>query len=476
MRSRASDSRRRRSGLFLQILGLGIAVSAIAAVAAVWGTAASTGVEVQQRQQQTLASDSQVYSTLLEYAFEHPDWSEVGPVVADLAAQTDVRIFLLDPDGAVLADSDSQPAVTPAPSEQIVGATARAVIDTSRIDDALAVGIERSGAAVESTAPPALLFLLSPDATASLVWDFSGPSQLRIALLLGGILLITATASAFVGVRMVRPLRAMADAAHRAGDGDLTARVEEGRRDEIGDLARAFNVMAIRRERLEHARIAMVSDVSHELRTPLANIGGWLEAAEDGLVEPDAAFFASLHGESLALQRLIDDLHDLSVAEAGELVLEPVQIDARVLLTQIADAVHGRAEAAGVVVNVTAPADLVIEADPARVRQVIANLVSNALRATPAGGSIALGARATADSVEITVADTGSGIAEDELPLVFERFHRPDRSRTRATGGSGLGLAIVKALVNAHGGTVRLDSAVGRGTTATVSLPDRSAA
>jgi signal transduction histidine kinase len=316
-------------------------------------------------------------------------------------------------------------------------------------------------------APPALLLVSGEGSRAELFWDLDGHNQRRIALLAGGVLVLTLLLCALLAATIVRPLRRLSAAALRAGEGDLTARVPEGRRDEIGRLARAFNQMADRRQQLEQARRRMVSDVSHELRTPLANVRGWVEAAQDGVVEPDGELLASLHEESLHLQRLVDDLHDLSLGDAGELRLEPEPIELHELLDQVATSFRATAQAHGLALVVACDPGATVLADPLRLRQAVANLVANAVRHTPRGGRVVLAG--TPDG--ITVSDDGEGIPAEELPHVFERFRRVDPSRSRATGGSGLGLAIVRQLVEAHGGTVAVTSRPGGGTEVSLHLP-----
>ncbi|SDE23144.1 sensor histidine kinase [Nocardioides lianchengensis] len=317
-------------------------------------------------------------------------------------------------------------------------------------------------------APAALLFVADgSESTADVLWDFSRAAQLRIAWLAGAVLLVTLLLCAVLAGSVVRPLRRMAAVAQRAGDGDLGARVPARRPDEVGEVAQAFNRMAERRQQLEEARRRLVGDVSHELRTPLANVRGWLEAAQDGLVEPDDRLLASLHEETLHLQRLVDDLHDLALGDAGELRLEPAPVDLALFLAQVAEAFGGAAEAAGIELDVAAEPGSGVRADPVRLRQAVGNLVANALRHTPRGGRVTL----AGSSGRIAVSDTGEGIPADELPHVFERFRRVDPSRSRATGGSGLGLAIVRQITEAHGGAVEVTSTVGRGTTVALTLP-----
>ncbi|MET9943070.1 sensor histidine kinase, partial [Streptomyces halstedii] len=281
-------------------------------------------------------------------------------------------------------------------------------------------------------------------------------------------------ASVLAGARLVRPLHALTGAAQRLRDGEEHASVPVSGDDEIGRLASAFNDMSAHRARLEEQRKAMVSDVAHELRTPLSNIRGWLEAAQDGLADPDPAFVSSLLEEAVQLQHIIDDLQDLAAADAGALRLHPEPVRTGELLSQVAAAHQARAETAGVRLKVegAAPAPE-LHADPVRLRQAVGNLVSNAVRHTPAGGTVTL--RAYGDGskgvVVIEVEDTGTGIPADDLPYVFDRFWRAEKSRSRRTGGSGLGLAIVRKLTEAHGGTASATSTEGEGSAFTLRLP-----
>ncbi|MDX3661360.1 HAMP domain-containing sensor histidine kinase [Streptomyces sp. ID05-26A] len=306
-------------------------------------------------------------------------------------------------------------------------------------------------------APPALLFVTDPAGrtTQATVVNFDVG---RVVLVAAIVLVLTVGVSVLVALRMTRPLRTLTAAAERLRHGD-DARVDIRSRSEIGQLARAFNDMAAHRARTDAQRKAMTSDISHELRNPLGTIRSWLEGARDGLVELDRTTLTSLLDEALVLQHLVDDLQDLAQADAGELRLHPEPVDLRELFDQLAAAHPGLVTEGGGVVT----------ADPVRLRQVLTNLVTNAFRYTPADGSV----RLSAQSGRIVVHDTGSGISAEDLPHVFDRFWRADRSRTRDTGGSGLGLAIVHALVNAHGGTIAVESEVGRGTAFTITLPAR---
>jgi two-component system sensor histidine kinase BaeS len=319
-------------------------------------------------------------------------------------------------------------------------------------------------------APPALLFVTEPgDDAPQPAFNLSRPNTIRIAAVTGGVLVIAVLVTVLVGRRLVRPLQALTAAAQRPVDDQ--ARVPVTTDDEIGHLATALNDLSERRERAEQQRQAMVSDVAHELRTPLTNIRSWLEATQDGLATADPQLIDLLLEEAVLLQHIIDDLRDLAAADAGRLRLhaEPAQLGD--LLTQVAEAHRTAAEGAGVALRTDVPVDLAATVDPVRLRQLVGNLVSNALRHTPAGGSVTISAAPGPGEVSIVVRDTGAGIAPADLPRIFDRFWRADTSRTRATGGSGLGLSIARNLAEAHGGDITVTSRPGAGTAFTVRLP-----
>ncbi|MEY9855595.1 two-component system sensor histidine kinase BaeS [Catenulispora sp. GAS73] len=303
-------------------------------------------------------------------------------------------------------------------------------------------------------------------------FDLSGQNRSKIIWTAASVLALTLAVTALVGLRLVRPLRALIHTARR--DPGEFARAPVTTRDETGYLAMAFNQQTERRQQMDSQRKAMVADIAHELRSPLTNIRGWLEVARDGVVEATPELITSLHDEAVLLQRIIDDLQDLASADAGTLRVRPQPIPAVELLQQIAVAHRAQAADLGITVTVDAAPGLEVYADPERIRQVLGNLVSNAVRHTSRDGRITLTAIAAGDdAVELRVQDTGTGIAEAELPYIFDRFWRSEKSRNRSTGGSGLGLAIARHLVQAHGGSVRADSTVGVGTTMTVRLPVR---
>ncbi|WP_406491200.1 HAMP domain-containing histidine kinase [Streptomyces sp. NBC_01604] len=318
-------------------------------------------------------------------------------------------------------------------------------------------------------APAAELFLGGGGDAPAVRFDMSPANKTKVIGTAGLVLAVTVAVTAVVATRLVRPLRALTEAAQQPPDRHV--RVPVTTRDETGILAAAFNELTERRERLEAQRRAMVSDIAHELRSPLTNIRGWLEVTRDGVVDPDPALLASLHDEALVLQRVIDDLRDLADADAGTLRLHPEPVRCDELLDQVAAAHRVAADAAGVSLRTAVDGTPWLNADPVRMRQALGNLVSNALRHTPAGGTVTLAARGDGDSVLLEVADTGSGMAPDDLAHVFDRFWRAEKSRSRRTGGSGLGLPIVRHLVAAHGGTAEVTSEPGTGSVFTLRLP-----
>ncbi|MFD7744460.1 sensor histidine kinase [Streptomyces sp. NPDC059698] len=394
----------------------------------------------------------------------------------DLSWGDPVPVAVPDASGPVVP----RPAPAPAPGDappQEPGPSVEGPERTGENDRAIAscVGTARSEQLSSYVASPALLFIGDEGGATLPGFDLSPANTARIAGAAALVLALTVGASVFAGARLVRPLHALTGAAQRMRDGEEPASVPVTGDDEVARLAAAFNDMSAHRARLEEQRKAMVSDVAHELRTPLSNIRGWLEAAQDGLADPDPAFVSSLLEEAVLLQHIIDDLQDLAEADAGALRLHPEAVEVPELLGQVAAAHQARAEKAGVTLVVTAAAPgPELCADPVRLRQAVGNLVSNAVRHTPEGGRVTLRADVCDEgggTVLVEVADTGSGIPAADLPHVFDRFWRAEKSRSRRTGGSGLGLAIVRKLVEAHGGTVGAVSTEGAGSTFVLRLP-----
>jgi two-component system OmpR family sensor kinase/two-component system sensor histidine kinase BaeS len=276
---------------------------------------------------------------------------------------------------------------------------------------------------------------------------------------------------------LTAPLSRLAAAARAIGARDLSHRVEVTGSDEIIEVAQAFNEMASKLEQAETLRCNLMADVAHELRTPLSVLQGNLRAILDDVYALDKAEVARLYDETRLLSRLVDDLHELAQAEAGQLQLNLQKTNLAELIQAAAATFNSATEAKSVTLSTQVPSDLpLVSADPSRLTQVLHNLMANALRHTPAGGKIVLSAGCDAaddGQIWLAVRDTGEGIAAQDLPHVFDRFYRADRARSRATGGAGLGLAIVRAIVEAHGGQVSAasDGLPGQGSIFTVRLP-----
>lgn len=285
-----------------------------------------------------------------------------------------------------------------------------------------------------------------------------------IALLLGLLLARTLT----------HPLHELTAASRSMSQGDLEQRVTVRSRDELGELAAAFNQMSAELARANQARRQMTADIAHDLRTPLTVIKGYAEALRDEDLPPTFATFETIFQEAEHLSHLIDDLRTLSLADAGELTLNFQAVTPRDLLDRAAAAHRAQAEQLGITLQVDAVPDLPpVWGDPERLAQVLGNLVSNAMRYTPQGGRITFSARQHADGIHIMVQDTGTGIAPADLPHIFNRFYRGDDSRETDERESGLGLAIAKSLVEAHGGSISVFSALGEGSTFVVYLNTR---
>lgn len=276
-----------------------------------------------------------------------------------------------------------------------------------------------------------------------------------LALILGAILFIQITA----------PLRQLSKAAISIANGDLSKRVNIRSKDEIGELGSTFNSMAESLSNAETQRQHLVADVAHELRTPLTAIQGTLEGIQDGVLPMDEEQIAALHAETTLLNRLVGDLRLLSIAEAGQLKLELQESDPTALILKIVERMKSQTNQKEVRLETELQPNLPFgQFDPDRITQVLTNLIGNALRYTPKEGTIKvqLTYQSGSATFHISVVDTGPGIEIENLPYVFDRFYRADKSRTRSSGGSGLGLAIVKQLVEAHGGKIQVESPIFR--------------
>jgi signal transduction histidine kinase len=416
--------------------------------------------------------NSDLVTKLTTYYATHQSWDGVGTILT-----------LGKPPAGVAPHLDNQPGNPPPdrfgpPLDLIVtDATGQIVFDSGqrRVGTMLSPA-ERNAATpvqVQNQTVGYLIFTPGPIATLQ-PGEQIFIDQVRQNLLLAALIasLIGAVLGLLFSRTLTRPLNRLELAARAIAAKDLTQRVEPGGTIEVANVAHAFNDMAASLQKSEELRRNLVSDVAHELRTPLSVMQGSLTAQLDGVFPLDLAETAKLYDETRLLSRLVDDLRELAQVEAGQLQLNVGAIDVWRVIEATVSAFAGAASEKPVNLRIDMPADLpLITADAERVAQVLRVLLSNALRHTPANGMITSTASVLADLVEVSVRDTGEGIASSELPFVFDRFWRGDKSRTRETGGTGLGLAIAKQLIEAQGGSIGVESQSGVGSRFWFKLP-----
>ncbi len=440
---------------------------------------------------------SALVTALGNYYAAKGSWDGVGDMLArtpplDFYSR---RAVLVDAGGRVVLGNPSHPVGQTAPSSE-VQAGAPVQVKGQTVGVVLAVAPVAQPNTPGVPPPPDVAFLERVTWAAAI----SAGIAALIALALGFLLARTLT----------RPLRELTAATQAMARGALDQRVMVRSRDEVGELATSFNQMSADLARASQLRKQMTADLAHDLRTPLSILRGYTEGLQDGRLQGAPKMYTVMHGEVEHLQRLVEDLRVLSLADAGELPLNRRVVDPAALLERTGLAYVIPAEQQGVALRVESPDSLPsVDVDTSRMTQVLNNLVSNALRYTPSGGAITLSANTgdgatggqgqetralmtkdqrpktkgfqdgstsfvlrPSSSVVLRVSDTGSGIDPEDLPFVFERFYRADKSRQRGESEtSGLGLAITKAIVEAHDGTIAVDSTLGQGTTFTITLP-----
>ncbi len=360
-----------------------------------------------------------------------------------------------------------------APKHTLADASGRVVYDETGSYQTFSISRRKQAIPIEQDGETIGYLLISAGNGAS------GPAQAFLTLITQSLVqagVLAALLGLLLGFLIARhlsnPLDRLARAARGLSQGDLGQRAPVAGSDEVMEVMTAFNEMAEALQRSEQLRQNMIADIAHELRTPLTVIQGNLQAMLDGVYPMTEEEIARIYDETLLLNRLVSDLRALTQAEAGQLPLNRVATDPAELVSGVAEAFREAAREKNIVLETTiAPGLPTILADPDRLRQVFANLVSNALRHTPAGGRITLAAASTGDAVRFSVSDTGPGLTPAEQAHVFERFWRADASRSRDRGGSGLGLTIARYLIEAHGGEMGVASEPGQGATFWFILP-----
>lgn len=421
--------------------------------------------------------DRRVQTELTRYYTLVGNWDGVQPLVVQWGNLYGRRIILTDNDGRVIADSDAAILDTLYSSSSVDSSTQDFTITASALIYSPPPP-DNPGQYQEVSVQPVSLGLVHivhdelrdiNRAALQITFQTIGKFFLRGgAIAIGIAIILTFILSRYI----LSPVRALTSAARQYGKGDFSRRVSYESKGEIGELARAFNTMADNLEKNEQLRRNMVADVAHELRTPITNLKGYLEAINDGLVQPDEATIRSLNEEAGSLSRLVTDLQELSLADAGTLQIYPQPENISRLIQESVLAMQAKAALKELTLSSEVPDTLpLVAVDAQRIKQAINNLLDNAIVHTAPGGGISVTARPADNNLVVTVADTGEGIPAEELHLIFERFYRVDKSRTRRTGGSGLGLTIVKRLIEAHGGKIEVASRLGKGTTFTFYLP-----
>jgi signal transduction histidine kinase len=477
--------------LRLRLLLMTVIVSGVAVAAVGLLSSRLTSVEFQRfvgAGQETILE--RFRDVLTEHYQQTGNWHEVQPVLERIGQISGRQLILLDAQRQVIATwpaelRQAKIEITPDHNLNLI----REVVEGSgrdnsgkrlvRQDKFVIINAPHITLTDARNTPVGTLYLaarypLSQDNEQEVFVSSVNRSLLLAALIAGGVALMAAL---LLSRRILGPIEALTEAARRMGQGDLSRRVQVRSRDEIGELAQAFNGMADNLTRLEQLRRNMVSDIAHELRAPLTNIRCQLETLQDGLAAPSPEIINSIHEEAMLLNRLIEDLQELALADAGQLRLRREEVDLPAVINRAINALQPQAASKQLALKVDAPPDLpFVEADSERIGQVLRNLLTNAITHTPPRGEIRVRAQAVDSDIEIIVADTGPGIAPEHLPFIFERFYRADGSRARSTGGAGLGLAIVKQLVEAQGGRVRAESNPGGGSSFVVTLPQSSQA
>ena len=416
-------------------------------------------------------------SALAEQYRSAGQWSGAQELLDRIGDIADRRLLLVDTSGRVLAAAPRDQLnaqITVTPDHTISWERQKDAGPNKVLEKIVLVGVPHQLIRDAQSQPVGILYSIEgPSPAARNRTQFVGTVNrtLLLAVLAGGLAALILTF--ILTGRLLKPIKSLTLAAHNIENGDLSRRVVTSSRDEIGMLAQAFNSMADKLVRTEELRRNMVTDIAHELRTPLTNIRCQLETLQDGLARPEPAVINSLYEEAMLLNRLVDDLQELALAEAGMLSLSPQPMPVDREIAEAVDAIQPQARDKGIEISIQgSPAGLpLVYADRRRVGQILRNLLSNAIAHTEPGGQIEVSALPQAGSVMIAVCDNGEGIAPEHLSRIFERFHRTDASRARSSGGYGLGLAIVKQLVIAQGGQVSVDSQLGRGSTFSFTLP-----
>jgi signal transduction histidine kinase len=300
-------------------------------------------------------------------------------------------------------------------------------------------------------------------------------NALNSALIIAGLAATLAAigVSWFVSQRIIRPIHSLVALSHRIAGGHYEQRLQLNSGDELAELVESFNQMASSLAETEVMRQQLLGDVTHELKTPLASIKGYMEGLQDGVIPATPETFQIIHNEADRLQRLVQDLQELSRTEAGQIQLQATTCMPAKIVLPVVERIRPQFREKGITLDVTLPENLPpVRADPDRTAQVLTNLLANALQYTPAGGKVSLDVVKSNEQLDFSIQDTGIGLEAHDLQRIFQRFYRVDKSRSRASGGSGIGLTVAKHLVEAQGGNIHASSdGIGKGSQFRFTLP-----
>jgi len=397
------------------------------------------------------------------------NWENAEDIVYQLAQVTGNTIALLDTEGNMIAASEEN--LSPqALDASDAGVTVDMWIISNDILQQYNDAIPTDGNILSEREAQIGTVYLDPIANPTEEFTASFLRSLPSIVFLIGLIVIGLILT--VSHQLVRPIEELTHAVRAVEQGDLHQQVMVRGNDEVGKLAHAFNGLTGSLLRVEQLRKNMVTDVAHELRNPISNLLGYSEALQDGYLDADAAVIDSIHEEVSLLATLVDDLQELALAEAGQLYMNPQMLEIKPLIQRTVAAFKPQIMDKNLQVTINASSALPpAYADRDLIVRVARNLIKNAIKYTPEHGTITIGIHFSNRHHCIEIQDTGIGIAEQHLQNIFERFYRVDASRTRYTGGVGLGLAIAKQLIQAHGGTIRATSVLGRGSTFEFTLP-----
>ena len=452
------------------ILGFGLILLVSLVVANMY---AGRMTRIQLEEFQSASTESQV-NRAVEYFEETSNRRDIQEKVLQMSLLSGQRVVVRDTRGLVMADSNVEKIVRvmlnrkEITSNQVYGVREQLISNTryggvrglNVILPDIPTTLQPSTENISSTPPPPQLNTLLDNLKRSIF--ISG----LVALILGtGFALI-------ISNWMLSPIHKLRLAVSKFGKGDFSERVIIGGTGEVAELGETFNIMASNIDKSRKQRENLIADISHELRTPISNIQGYIEAISDKILEPDAENLKIIHNQIIQLSTIVEDLRVLAVADAGQLSLDRKQHDIVDTLEECVKSFELKAGEKNIELKIENQSDIrSFLFDNDRIKQVINNLLSNAIMYSPRGSRIILSSVEIRGTVQITVKDNGVGIPSDEVEYIFDRFYRIDPSRSKNTGGRGLGLAITKELVEAHGGNISVESVLGEGTTFLFTIP-----